>query len=175
MVNDIVSHLEMTSPHQLRATATGSLTLRQVSTRDTDKIKTMHDRVASPHGWMSLAWSPERWREFLARPGVTTWLPSVDGDEPVGFVAVQAQAGGEVEIEFFGLVPEFTGRGLGGSLLTAVTEAAWRLPTLGDTPKVRRVWLRTSSHDHQNALRCYQNAGYELFHVEERERELITP
>ncbi len=51
-----------------------------------------------------------------------------------------------VEIETFGLTPQFTGRRLGGHALTLAVQRAREL-----TPTVKRIWLHTSSVDHYAA------------------------
>ncbi|MEV6711594.1 GNAT family N-acetyltransferase [Lentzea sp. NPDC051208] len=167
LVEDVVSYLEMKSPQELRpARDRGTeVELREVS--DVDTIRAVHDRVAGPYGWMSLAWTAEKWRESLDRPGVRTWVPRIDGAD-AGFALLCFDPGGDVEIDFFGLAPEFTGRGLGGHFLTVVTRTAWEA---GAT----RVWLRTSSYDHPHARASYEARGFRLFKTETRERELVTP
>ena len=74
-------------------------------------------------------------------------------------------AANEVEIETFGLLPEFTGKNLGGYALTLTIERAWRL-----TPSVRRVWLHTSSLDHPHALPNYHRRGFHTYKTEVGER-----
>jgi hypothetical protein len=91
----------------------------------------------------------------LARhPARMFWLLSLDG-EPVGMAAYDVRPGEEVEIETFGLLPEFTGKNLGGYALTLTIERAWRL-----APSVRRVWLHTSSLDHPHALPNYHRRDF---------------
>ena len=64
-----------------------------------------------------------------------------------------------VEIAYFGLLPEFIGRGLGGHLLTEAVERAW---ALGATP-------RLAAHlelDHPSAHRSITSAR--LHHLQDR-------
>jgi hypothetical protein len=82
------------------------------------------------------------------------WLLSFDG-QPAGLVAYDLHPGNEVEIETFGLIPEFTGRRLGGYALTLGIQRAWDL-----TPRVGRIWLHTSSVDHPNALPNHHRRGF---------------
>jgi GNAT superfamily N-acetyltransferase len=92
------------------------------------------------------------------------WLLSFDG-EPAGLVAYDLHPGNEVEIETFGLVPEFTGRRLGGYALTLAVQRAWDL-----TATVERIWLHTSSADHPSALPNYHRRGFRTFKTESGER-----
>jgi GNAT superfamily N-acetyltransferase len=64
-----------------------------------------------------------------------------------------------VEIAYFGLLPEFLGRGLGRYLLT---EAATRAFDLGAS----RVWLHTCTLDDPAALPNYRARGFEPFKTE---------
>ncbi|MEV8637999.1 GNAT family N-acetyltransferase [Streptosporangium sp. NPDC051023] len=172
-VEEIVSHLELTSPEELRAARVPRrhVTLWEVGTEHLQAIREVHDRVAWPHGWPSLLWSSDTWWEHLERPGVRTWIAEVDG-QVAGLAQLQAQPGGAVEIEFFGLAPEFVGVGIGGHLLTLVTRLAWEFAPVDGTP-IGRVWLRTSSHDHGNAVANYRARGFRLHHIEVRQREFV--
>jgi GNAT superfamily N-acetyltransferase len=173
LVDDIVFHLEMTGSDELRAASSASMRLREVGPDELASVRDLHDRVAGPYGWRSLAWSDDEWRECLTRQGVRGWLSYV-GDAAAGVAVLQSQPGGEVEIDFFGLVPEFVGRGFGGHFLTEITRLAWRMEPV-EADAVRRVWLRTSSHDHPNARASYEARGFRLFHTETRKRELVAP
>jgi ribosomal protein S18 acetylase RimI-like enzyme len=91
---------------------------------------------------------------------VETWLLTVDG-ERAGYVELEAPDGGGVEIAYFGLLPAFHGRGLGGHLLT---HALRRGLELGP-----RVWVHTCSLDGPYALANYQARGMRVY------RRQITP
>ena len=80
-------------------------------------------------------------------------------------VTCELHPGDEAEIVTFGLVPEFVGKGLGGSALTLGVQQAWAL-----APSVNRVWLHTSSLDHPRALPNYHRRGFRTFKTEEKER-----
>ena len=61
--------------------------------------------------------------------------------------------GGQAEIAYFGLLPGFIGRGLGGFLLNWTIHRAWQ-------GKTERVWLHTCQYDHPQALSVYLKAGF---------------
>jgi GNAT superfamily N-acetyltransferase len=61
---------------------------------------------------------------------------------------------GEVELAYFGLVPECIGRGLGGWLLDVAIDRAWSMRG------TRRLWVHTCSLDHPRALGQYERAGF---------------
>jgi GNAT superfamily N-acetyltransferase len=95
---------------------------------------------------------------------VETWVAYLAGT-PAGYFELEAQAEGNVEITYFGLLPQFIGRGLGGPLLTATVERAWAMGA-------RRVWVHTCSLDHPSALPGYQARGFRVFEVEHAEQDL---
>ena len=54
----------------------------------------------------------------------------------------------------------FTGRGLGGALLTEAVERAW-------AAGAARVWLHTCTFDHPAAIPNYLARGFTVFRTEE--------
>jgi GNAT superfamily N-acetyltransferase len=88
----------------------------------------------------------------LANPDVSLWLLSSRG-APAGYFELRRHEDGSVEVAYFGLLPEFVGRGWGGHLLTLAVREAWALrPT--------RVWLHTCTLDHPAALPNYLKHGF---------------
>ena len=74
-----------------------------------------------------------------------------------------AEGAAGLEITYFGLLPEFIGRGLGGALLTSAIEEAWACRR-GVVPI--RVWVHTCNRDHPQALANYQARGMVVYRVE---------
>lgn len=117
--------------------------------------------VGSDWNWTDrLKWSEDDWHEYVHRDALSTWVGRLDG-QTAGYFELEAQADGNVEIAYFGLMPEFIGRGLGGPLLSASIEIAWNLPN------TRRVWVHTCTDDHHHALANYLKRGFELFKTEQ--------
>jgi GNAT superfamily N-acetyltransferase len=71
---------------------------------------------------------------------------------PAGYVELDRRTGNDVEIAYFGLMPEFIGRGLGRYFLQWALDAAWSYDP-------DRVWLHTCTLDHPSALGTYQRNG----------------
>ncbi|MFG2226819.1 GNAT family N-acetyltransferase [Streptomyces sp. NPDC048644] len=113
-----------------------------------------------------LGWSYAQWTEYLARPGVETWVAYEDGT-PAGFIELEGRPDGVTEIAYFGLIPAFRGRGIGGHLLSYGTARAWDLADRrsGWEP-VRRVWLHTCSKDGRYAMSNYERRGFRLYDTE---------
>lgn len=104
-----------------------------------------------------LSWSDEQWRSYAEREQLRTWLALGEGS-PAGYYELEQQAGGDVEIKYFGLAPAFIGRGFGACLLGDALQSAW------NWPGTRRVWVHTCSLDHPAALANYQARGMQIYH-----------
>ena len=60
-----------------------------------------------------LPWDHARWLAYLDRPELETWVAYISGS-PAGYFELEAQGDGNVEIAYFGLLPGFVGKGVGG-------------------------------------------------------------
>ncbi len=80
-------------------------------------------------------------------------------DAVAGYFELRNCEDGSVEIAYFGLLPEFLGRGLGKHLLTCATEQAW-------ADGANRVWLHTCTLDDPAALPNYLKRGFRPFRTE---------
>lgn len=119
----------------------------------------LYIEVGRRYRWIDrLDWTDEQARQYLDDPAVSLWLLTVEGT-PAGYFELRRDAEGGVEIAYFGLVHAYTGRGLGGYLLTVATREAWKMqPT--------RVWLHTSTLDHPAALPNYLSRGFTILKSE---------
>jgi GNAT superfamily N-acetyltransferase len=161
-VTEIVTYVEMTDRSQLSpGTAIPGLALTIADER-LPLVSEILARIGAPYGWRSAKRTPEEWPAWFAEhAGRTCWLLALD-DEPAGVAIYDPHPDDEVEIKTFGLLPEFTGKGLGGHALTLAIRQAWNL-----VPGARRVWLHTSSADNPNALPNYHRRGFRTFKTAE--------
>jgi len=111
-----------------------------------------------------LKWTDQELESYLADPNVRVWELLVDG-ESAGYFELYRHAAGDVEIHYFGLMPQYIGRGLGGMLLERAVREAWNF---GGT----RVWLHTCTLDSPNALPGYQARGFRPFRTEKLEVDI---
>lgn len=166
-----IYHLEMTDPAQL-IPATRPLgtpfTLMQAEIPCPELNRFLYTAVGKDYHWTDrLKWSEADWRSYLKSGNVETWVAYVSGT-PAGYFELEKQPEGNVEIVYFGLLPQFTGQGLGGALLTTAVQRAWALGA-------KRVWVHTCSLDHPNALSCYKARGFRLFKIASGEQETGIP
>jgi GNAT superfamily N-acetyltransferase len=123
-------------------------------------------RVGGPWHWTDrLAWTELEWQAAIHREDVELWLAR-DADEIVGYFQLQVE-GDAVELKYFGLLPEFTGRGIGGRLLSAAIERAWALGR-------DRITVNTCTLDHPAALPNYLKHGFAVVRTENRQQALST-
>jgi GNAT superfamily N-acetyltransferase len=131
-----------------------------------DEYRALFLAVGGEWGWTDrLLLGEDELRALLDDPSVEIVRLSCGG-RVAGFAELERQADGEVEIVYFGLAPEFIGRGLGGFLLRWTINRAWRSgdPDGGPgTPETRRLWLHTCEFDHPGAAAVYQKAGFRIY------------
>ena len=119
----------------------------------------LYTEVGRGHQWVDrLPWSPAEIRAYLADPAVSLWLMTVWG-APAGYFELRREPDSAIEIVYFGLLPEFLGRGLGGHLLTEAVLHAW-------DAGASRVWVHTSTLDHPAALPNYLKRGFTVYKTE---------
>jgi GNAT superfamily N-acetyltransferase len=97
-------------------------------------------------------------RVHLATPGLSLWLLTWQA-APAGYFELAPHDDGSTEIAYFGLLPEFIGRGWGKWLLSEAVRAAW-------TTMPPRVWLHTCTLDHPAALPNYLKRGFQVVREE---------
>lgn len=159
-------YLEMTDPSKLRPSrATTEIEVVKAEIPSPELSRFLYTAVGGSWYWTDrLGWSHSRWRAYLDRPEVETWVGNVRGT-PAGYFELERQPEGNVEIVYFGLLAAFIGKGLGGRLLTHAVERAWESGT-------RRVWVHTCTLDGPAALRNYLARGFRLYHEETHEVDL---
>lgn len=95
-----------------------------------------------------------------------------DKGTPAGYVELDPQADGVVEIVYFGLIPAFRGRRIGGHLLSYGVARAWDLAERWpERETTTRVWLHTCSLDGPHAMANYERRGFRLFDTKVEEVE----
>jgi GNAT superfamily N-acetyltransferase len=164
-------YLELRDPGELRPARASDLATRleRLDPCPPDLYRALYRDVGERWHWRDrLAWSDAHLARHLARAEVTVFVVRV-GDDAAGYFELEKHADDSVEIAYFGLRPEFFGRGLGGELLTRAVEEAWRIGA-------QRVWLHTCSLDSPRALPNYLARGFQPFKEESYTTEIpATP
>jgi GNAT superfamily N-acetyltransferase len=161
--NVITYHLEITDPSLLRPVQRqiAELDVRQARIPMPELNRFLYATVGGDWHWRDrLMWDYERWMQYLDRPELETWVAYLEGT-PAAYFELEKQPGDNAEIVYFGVMPQFIGRGLGGLMLTRAIERGWQWGA-------RRVWVHTCTLDHPTALQHYQARGMQVFKTEEK-------
>lgn len=102
---------------------------------------------------------------IIQDPGVELYVLHVDGC-PAGMAELDFRKKGVANLAYFGLMPEFVGRGLGFFFLHQATQLAWSKP-------IERFLVNTCTLDHPRALPLYQRVGFVPYAREDRYIELL--
>ena len=156
---EVVTHyLEMGSVAELLPARAHDpdLVVREAVERDWRLNRSLYLSVGERWAWIDKQrWTDAQWQDYVAsdqlRTFVATWRNST-----AGYYELRRDEQNAVEINYFGLLPDFIGRGLGGPLLTDALRRAWAWDA-------RRVWVHTCSLDHPAALGNYQARGMKLY------------
>jgi GNAT superfamily N-acetyltransferase len=149
------TYLEMRSPGDLRPKAMPPdlPRLERIESCPGSFFRYLYAEVGRGYHWTDrLSWTDDQVRAHIANPAVSLWLLT-SGAAPAGYFELRVCGDGSIEIAYFGLLPEFVGRGWGGHLLTLAVETAW-------ARKPDRVWLHTCTLDHPAALPNYLSRGF---------------
>jgi GNAT superfamily N-acetyltransferase len=91
---------------------------------------------------------------LLHDPAVEVHVAYANG-VPAGFYELDRRHPTDIDLAYFGLLPDFIGRGLGHWFLRRALDDAWAY-------KPRQVTVNTNSFDHPRALANYQLAGFAI-------------
>jgi GNAT superfamily N-acetyltransferase len=149
------TYLELSRPEQLHSAPCPDPRARIERVLDCPPsfFRYLYAEVGRRYHWVDRnVWSDEQHAARLADPNVSVHLLSVAG-APAGYFELERHDDGAVEVAYFGLLPEFLGRGLGKYLLTRAAEEAFALGA-------SRVWLHTCTLDDRAALPNYLARGF---------------
>lgn len=128
----------------------------------------LYTSVGKHYQWYNrLLMDPDELEKVLCSPATSIWVLYCKG-VPAGFVEYNICEPDETEILYFGLVNEFTGRGLGLAFLQWCIAKAWERP-------IKRLWLHTCDMDHKAALSLYKRAGFLIYDEDTVQQEKPNP
>lgn len=127
--------------------------LEPIGADDLSRYRRLFTAVGEPWLWFGrVLLDDPALAAILGDPAV--WCRAVVRDgRDLGFVELDARTPGEVELAYFGLVPDGIGTGLGRWLMERALAEAWsRAP--------ERVTVHTCHFDHPGALAFYRRSGF---------------
>ena len=154
-IETIVTFLEMTAEplHHVTPPSNLKLMLMRAENITTNFYRFLYDTVGHDYNWQDRTrLSDAELAKLIHAEGVEVWVLYVSG-QPAGFFELVPADRATVELEYFGLLPEFQKKGLGKWLLAEAIRAAWaKLP--------KRVIVETCTLDGPAALPLYQKMGF---------------
>ena len=150
LLHDTITYLEMLArPAGARAPIpAGKLALMRLENSTVGFYRYIYDTVGEPWLWFERRlFGDAALLRLITKPTIEIFVLYVGG-APAGFFELDAAEPRETKLCYFGLVPDFIGRGYGAYMLQAAID---------------RFWLHTSTFDHPHALRVYQRAGFSVY------------
>jgi GNAT superfamily N-acetyltransferase len=163
------TYLELREPGDLRPARSDdpSLRVEQIVDCSVSTFRHLYSEVGRNYHWVDrLPWTDDEVQAHLRRPEISIWLMTCDA-EAAGYFELRGCGDDSVEVAYFGLLPDFIGRGLGKHLLTCAVEQAWN-------SGANRVWLHTCTLDDKAAMPNYLKRGFRPFKTEEYLAELFA-
>jgi GNAT superfamily N-acetyltransferase len=157
-----ITYLEMKArPADAPGAAPSGAAVIRVQSPTVALYRFLYDSVGRPWLWYERKLIPDdALQHHLLESSNELYLLLADG-EPAGFFQLDFVKPGDVELEFFGIRPQFLGRRFGRWLLETAVWSAWR-------PGIGRVWVNTCTLDHPAALPLYKRAGFVPYRTEEK-------
>lgn len=151
----LVTYLEMTGPPPRRtAGPPPGFRLDRVERWDVEAFVRLYKEIGHEWLWSSRLLIPRAdLEDRLHRPGMAAFVPTREG-RAMGVLEMDWSAPPDVEISFFGLVPDAIGGGAGRWLMEEAIAMAF------GRPQTRRLWLHTCHFDSPQALPFYQRMGF---------------
>ena len=122
--------------------------------------KFFYKNIGNSHEWVDrLAWSEEKWINYVSSENVKTYILKHKNDLAGFFELIFHLEKKETEIAYFGVLKEYQNKKLGSYLLCEAIKISFSMGT-------GRVWVHTCSLDHKNALNNYLSRGMKIFKSE---------
>ena len=122
--------------------------------------KFFYKNIGKSHHWVDrLIWTDKQWMNYTSDGKVRTYVLKKKDDLAGYFELIMHKDKKEVEIAYLGLLKEYQNQKLGSFLLSMAIRNSFK-------EKTNRVWVRTCSLDHKNALKNYLSRGMKIFKKE---------
>jgi GNAT superfamily N-acetyltransferase len=151
------TYLEMLEPIAIKSDPLPhSITITRHWQPSTDWYLNLYSSIGKAHAWVDRSLLPaNELRKILESEHVEIHSLQVEGRE-VGFAELDRHVPREVQIVYFGILPQYLGQGLGRKFLRSIVGLAWSYHP-------SRVWLHTCELDHPAALPNYLRAGFSVY------------
>jgi GNAT superfamily N-acetyltransferase len=118
-----------------------------------EDYRQLNKLVGGDLGWVDRQIMDEAELEKILQNRNTKIFEIAQNDQTVGFAELDFMENSEVEMHYFGLIPEARGKGLGKPFLQWAIAEAWK-------SRPKKFKLNTCEIDHPGALSMYLKAGF---------------
>ncbi len=129
------------------------ITLTRVTAPTVPFYRYLYDTVGADYVWWLRRTMPDGELAALLRDPRVSIHVLGRGGQPAGFFELDGRAGPDMNLSYFGLMPQTIGAGLGGTFLRYAVEEAWR-------GRPRGMTVNTCTADHPRALPTYIRTGF---------------
>ncbi|MBV9825455.1 MAG: GNAT family N-acetyltransferase [Alphaproteobacteria bacterium] len=159
LLDDVITYLEMHARPLLAHAPpplTGKLALMRAEECTVSFYRYLYETVGTPWLWYERRLLSDAALAAEIQKATTEIHVLYAGGIPAGYYELDTALPNETELRYFGLIPEFIGRGFGPFLLQQAIERAWSRP-------IKRFWVHTRKFDHPKALGHYQRNGFNVY------------
>jgi GNAT superfamily N-acetyltransferase len=155
LIKSVITYLEMTdrptSPTPARPAQ--KIALLRAENPTVSYYRYLYDTVGQDYFWWERRkMSDSDISDVISDNNVEIYTLFVAG-VPAGYGELDRRNEPDIELAYFGLFPEFIGKGLGGYFLRWMIDQAWSYD-----PK--RLFVHTCTEDHPAAIHNYQRHGF---------------
>ncbi|WP_068315340.1 GNAT family N-acetyltransferase [Polycladidibacter hongkongensis] len=150
----VVTNLEMLSPPQAKGQLPEGMHLERQEQVTTEGFLAMFRAVGTPWLWFGrLQMSEQELSDTLQEDGREVYFAKLHGTD-VGLLELKFSDDGDVEVVYFGLIPEAIGGGRGRWMMEQAIAIAF------SRDGTKRLWLHTCTGDSPVALKFYMACGF---------------
>ncbi|MHA1545884.1 MAG: GNAT family N-acetyltransferase [Alphaproteobacteria bacterium] len=154
MVETTVTHLQMLEPRIATVPRpAGAFAILRAVAPKVHFYRYLYAQVGADHVWVSRKrMSDEQLADILGDENVALYILYIGGC-PAGYGELDFRISGEATLAYFGLMPDYTGRGFGKFFLAEMIATAW-------SHEISTLKVETCTLDHPAALPLYQRMGF---------------
>lgn len=151
----VITYLEMTAQPTAPTPPipSGKHALLRAENPTVSYYRFLYESVGTPWLWYERRLiDDDALAKIIQDPKIEIFVLYVAG-VPAGYSELDLREPPDIELSYFGLMPEFIGSGLGRYFLRWTIDQAW-------THQPDRLWVHTCNFDHPRALGVYQKTGF---------------
>lgn len=132
--------------------------IKQLKNLDTESYLKMYSGIGEGYNWTDRVFMDKNELLQIINHEDVYIFGFYENDNFVGYCELDFRYKPKVEMVYFGLIPNYQGKGIGKQFLNAMLTIAFDLK-----PSPQKLWLTTCDLDHPSALNNYLKRGFTIF------------